>query len=102
MPPRQSPDQARESRRLGGINSAAGRPRYPKGHPRAGQLMPKGADPAAIPPPAPDPVAEPPAPTPDPPAPPAPRPADPPPSGRGRINPLTATPRDLVDRILGR
>lgn len=95
---RQSPEQAKESRRLGGINSAAGRPRYPKGHPRAGQLMPKGADPAAIAPPAPDPVDAAPAPPADPPTPPAPQ--DPPAGGR-RINPLTATPRDLFDRIRG-
>lgn len=92
---RQTPEQARESRRLGGINSAAGRPRYPKGHPNAGQLMPKGATASALPPPG----APPP---PEAPPPPAPRSAEPPPSGRGRMNPLTATPRDLVDRILGR
>lgn len=91
--PRQTPEQARESRRLGGRNSAAGRPRYPKGHPKAGQLMPRGADPVTVDPPAPDPVDQPAA---DP-APPAP----PPPASR-RVNPLTATPRDLIDRIRGR
>jgi hypothetical protein len=90
MPPRQSPEQVRESRRQGGRNSLAGRARYPKGHPKAGQLMPRGAAPPDPTPPPADPTTPPP---------PAAPPADPP---RGRLNPLTATPRDLFDRIRGR
>lgn len=93
---KQSPEQLRESKRAGARRSMEGRARYPKGHPRAGQLMPRGAVPPDPSPPAPGPDPQPapaPAPPPDP-APPAP-PA-------GRLNPLTATPRDLLDRIRGR
>lgn len=83
---RQTREQLHESRRLGGQNSAANRQRYPKGHPQAGQLLPRAADP-------PTPPAAPLQPPP---------PAAPAPPERRRLNPLTATPRDVVDRILGR
>ena len=95
---KQSPEQLAESRRLGGRNSLAGRARYPKGHPRAGQLMPRGQEAPPLDPPAPDPIDPRAA---DPAPPPAADPAPRPPAKSGRLNPLTATPRDLFDRIRG-
>lgn len=90
----QSEEQRAESRRLGGRNAAARHRRYPPGHPKAGKFMPRG-EVTKLDPPPPDPVQRPPG-DPEPP------PDEPPPTPRGGLNPFTATPRDLVDRMRGR